>query len=470
MWQSIRAVRRPAPGTIPRPRRLPLVELLLGSSLAMLLGASTALAADACLAGSAELGDQRALAAVRTATETKCPCATVASHKAYVACGRGAVTAAIQGGTLRGECETTARSIFRDSTCGARNRVACGRVYTDGTVGCTIRKAAACRSRTRFAARACTTLSHCTDVVQWTAGTCTDVRAMGAYGVGARIITYTKPSQVDPLQPRALPTTIWYPTPPTTNAVDPSTGGVLDAPVATGGPFPVLMFSHGSCGIPNQSTFLTTLLASRGFIVAAPPHPGNTLLEFPNCGTPGAQAASFAERPRDIIHVLDQLLAANQDAGSPFFGAIDPQRVGMSGHSFGGLTTYLTVQADSRFIAAMPMAPATLTQPALTIPSLFLVGVIDSVVNNAATRQAYDRSSAPKHYAGIRNTGHYAFSGACFPSADCNPPVTLTQAEAHANVLRYAIPFLETHVAGDASFRPFLAAPAPPGFDFEAVP
>jgi hypothetical protein len=50
------------------------------------------------------------------------------------------------------------------------------------------------------------------------------------------------------------------------------------------------------------------------------------------------------------------------------------------------------------------------------------------------------------------------------------PPTTLTQAEAHADVLRYAVPFLQVYLAGDLSFLPFLALPAGPSFDVQAEP
>ena len=72
-------------------------------------------------------------------------------------------------------------------------------------------------------------------------------------------------------------------------------GAVVGAPLdPSGGPYPVVLFSHGSCGYPAQSLFLTPLLASRGFIVVAPPHPGNTIFELSTCGTPAAQAAAFS--------------------------------------------------------------------------------------------------------------------------------------------------------------------------------
>lgn len=442
-------------------------RFFLVSLVALLANHAPARAANTCLSGATELSDQRAIAALRTRMETDCPCDVMQSRRAYNTCARNHIAAAIATATLRAECRHTAQDLFRNSSCGAADRVACGRIAPNGKVSCHIKSAAACHARRDTQEHACTTISHCADVVDWTAGTCNDVRKYGAYNVGARVITYNKTSALNPNVPRALQTTIWYPT-NATGPINGDTGGILNAPMASGGPFPVVMFSHGSCGYANQSVFYTATLASRGFIVAAPPHPGNTLFEYPACNTPAAQQASFPERPRDISFVLDQLLAANQDPESPFYGALDPTRIGMSGHSFGGLTVYLTVSADSRFIAAVPMAPATIGPLSLDIPSMYMIGGVDSVVNNPATKLAYAASTTPKHLVTIDDAGHYAFSTLCFVGNDCEPPRTLTQPEAHERVLRYVIPFMEVYVAGDQSFLPFLNAAPPPGVSYEA--
>jgi predicted dienelactone hydrolase len=309
----------------------------------------------------------------------------------------------------------------------------------------------------------CPQQTFCSDVVTWTAGTCLDPRAAGAYGVGVRIVHLVKDSVVNPGTDRVLDTAVWYPIAPTSDPVDPTYQGVMNAPLLLdGAPYPLVMFSHGSCGYPAQSTFLMTELASRGYVIAAPPHPGNTINEFPTCGTGPAQAASAQERPSDIRFALDQLLAANQDGSSPFFSAIDPDRIAMSGHSFGGFTTYLAQNQDSRFKAAIAMAPAASPTFKLTVPSLTMFGTIDSVVNLPNIRSAYANSSAPKLEVEIEHAGHYAFSNACFPSTDCNPPTTLTQDEAHALVERYVLPFLQRYLIGDAAAEPFFHV-APPG-------
>jgi predicted dienelactone hydrolase len=441
----------------------------LAVAVTTLLLAAASAAQDACLTGASTLGDQRALGELRAATEASCPCATFAAPRgrhAYRHCARMAIKTALNAGELRRECLRTARELYYGSICGT-NRVACGGfAEAEREVRCRLAAPSGrnqCDGEPGRVETACDEQTHCADVIDWTAGTCVDPRRQGPYGIGVRTIQYTKDSVVNPGTPRVLTTLVWYPTTPGAGPVDAGLRGVVDAPLdLSGAPYPLLMFSHGSCGYALQSSFLTPLIASYGYVVASPPHPGNTLNDFPNCRTPTAQGVSLQERPNDIIFVADELLAANQDAGSPFFDAIDPARLGMSGHSFGGLTTYLVSARDARFRVAIPLAPAALFDPTLTVPSLSMMGAIDGTVNNDQTRAAYDRSSAPKIQVEIGRAGHYAFSDACFPSPDCNPPATLTQDEAHAAVLRWVVPFLQRYLKGDASYEPFLAA-VPPG-------
>jgi predicted dienelactone hydrolase len=438
-----------------------------------LLAAPTARADDACLTGPSTLADQRAIATLRADTESVCPCATAVSRGGYRRCTKTVLGSTVVGGTLRQACEPTMKKLFKTSTCGT-NRATCGRVQPAAAtpVSCRVKAASACTDRPKYDQTACADEAYCADTIDWTAGTCSDVRVRGPYEAGVQTITMTKQSVVDPTQPRVLDTVVWYPTAAGSGPIDGATGGVLNAPLdGSGGPYPVLLFSHGSCGYPLQSTFLLPLIASRGYVVIAPPHPGNTLLEFPNCGSPAAQIASAQERPQDMIFVLDQMLAANANPASPFFGGLDATRIGMSGHSFGGFTTFFVANLDPRIKVAVAMAPATPgTNATISVPFLLMLGNVDSVINLTNARTAWDNSASPKYKVEIEHAGHYAFSNLCFPSADCNPPTTLTQDEAHGPVLRWVIPFLERYLKGDDRFAAFFDEPVPPGVLYDAAP
>jgi dienelactone hydrolase len=282
-------------------------------------------------------------------------------------------------------------------------------------------------------------------------------------------VTYHKPSVQNPSMTRALDTVIWYPT-TSTGPIDPQTQAVLNAPVdPTGGPFPVLVFSHGLCGVPTQSTFLTALLATRRYIVIAPSHPLSTFFDCAN-GTTNLVSAAV-ERPSDATFVLDQLLAAGTTPGSPFFGLVDATRLGMSGHSFGGQTTYRVASSDPRFRAAVLLALAVPLLPSVvTIPSLTMFGTDDTFVPLDAVRNQFALPSPPKFEVEIAHTGHFAFSNICIGTPpDCAVPAELTQDEAHAVVLRWVVPFLEIYLRGATGLDQLLSAPTPPGITLEAV-
>jgi hypothetical protein len=119
----------------------------------------------------------------------------------------------------------------------------------------------------------------------------------------------------------------------------------------------------------------------------------------------------------------------------------------------------------------VPLAPAVPgTHPVLTVPSLSMISTLDSYVNDDQVRMQYAAAAAPKYLVELHDTGHFAYSDGCFPSSDCNPPTTLTQDEAHVEVLRWVIPFLERYLKGDASFAAFFDPPVPPDETFEAAP
>jgi len=295
----------------------------------------------------------------------------------------------------------------------------------------------------------------------------------GPFGVGIRQILFTKKSESMPDQDRMLLTDVWYPTAVDAQPVNGKFDAVVNAPLADGAThLPLLLFSHGSCGFPEQSLFLTPLIASYGFIVAAPPHPGNTLsdlLSGAGCDTPAELVDSYVNREADIEYVLDQLLALDDDSTSFLFQAIDPNRIGMSGHSFGGQTTLRVCADDPRIIGGLALAPAlgpVQAQAArIAIPMMVQDGEVDTLApfttNSLAT---YDLLHAPRYLLEILDAGHFAFSDGCFPGfSDCGPN-TLTQDEAHLYVLRYAVPYVLHWLAGDARFDTFLdPAVVPPG-------
>jgi predicted dienelactone hydrolase len=296
----------------------------------------------------------------------------------------------------------------------------------------------------------------------------------GPYGVGIRRLTFTKESAAVAGQTRTLRTDIWYPGPPGSGPLPSLPGGLVNAPLAEGlSRLPMLMFSHGSCGFPSQSIALTPVFASYGFIVVAPPHPGNTIADLLLCNNSAAQAASFIERPEDIKFVIDEMLRLNEDSTSFFFDTIDPDRIGMSGHSFGGVTTYRVTSMDQRIVAGLALAPAAFgiedEVRSIDVPVMVQGGTLDSVLEfEELIKPSFELLGPPRYLVEIANTGHYAFNDVCLGGPECAPG-TLTQDEAALRVRRYAVPFLLHYIAGRGDFDAFLdQAAAPPGITLTA--
>lgn len=103
------------------------------------------------------------------------------------------------------------------------------------------------------------------------------------------------------------------------------------------GKTPVVVMSHGLGSRPEDFTRRARHLASYGFVVAVPQHPGSDAgqVQALKAGSSGAYflTSDFIDRPKDLTYVIDELERRNQ---SQFGGQLDLQSVGVAGHSFGG--------------------------------------------------------------------------------------------------------------------------------------
>lgn len=191
-----------------------------------------------------------------------------------------------------------------------------------------------------------------------------------------------------------------------------------DVEVSPDGPFPLVLFSHGFASFRDQSTFLTTHLASWGIVVAAPDHPSRGLLSVMSGSNPDDAALSVA----DLKDALSLVEAETSKAGGPLFGRVDVDRIAAIGHSAGG-GTILGLAADpevgSRVDTYVSLASGAQPDQALPdTPSLFMSGTDDDVVAPGRTRDAYSRAPDPKRYYSFAGAGHLAFSDVCEIGAD----------------------------------------------------
>jgi len=112
-------------------------------------------------------------------------------------------------------------------------------------------------------------------------------------------------------------------------------------------PAPIVLFSHGLGGSRTGSSFLGTHWAERGYVAVFLQHPGSDESVWkdkpPAQRLAAMQAAAsldnFLLRIDDVRAVLDRLEQWNKTGGHSLSGRLDLKHVGMSGHSFGAVTT-----------------------------------------------------------------------------------------------------------------------------------
>ncbi len=259
--------------------------------------------------------------------------------------------------------------------------------------------------------------------------------ATAAEGIGLARETFVDASRPTKASPpfagspdRRLDTWIWYPA---------DAGGALPMPDAAplaGGPRPLIVYSHGTYGQPDNATHFLFDLVRHGYIVAAPAFPLTSSVSHANL--PAADVSDAGSQPGDVSFLIDTLLA------HPRFGPmIDADRIGATGISLGGITTYYASfgypTLDPRIKASAPIAPGdppvaalgfglgfegTVPAPVST-PALLLVA--DADIFSASTGgpgPAYERLLAPKYQVLIRNAPHVWFGDRDdVPADDLNP-------------------------------------------------
>lgn len=289
--------------------------------------------------------------------------------------------------------------------------------------------------------------------------------------IGVTTLTFTKTSVTTGAE-RVLSTVVWYPAVRGTGVAEAL--GRRDARVRRGR-FPLIVYSHGTCGRPTEATYLTMALARQGFVVAALPHPGNTADEFPDCLRGDVFADSIVNRVPDVRFVLDGMLAETATASSRFHRRIRTEGIAMAGLSFGGFTTLMAIEQEPRFTVALPIVPggaAGVTPGAIDIPTMVIGAERDTVVGFADSVTTYDRLAGPRFLVELLAANHLSAVDDCFNQelgVSLCVPEDITQEAAHELVLHYALPFMRRYLRNDRRAARALVRPVP-GVTLQAEP
>ena len=168
------------------------------------------------------------------------------------------------------------------------------------------------------------------------------------------------------------------------------------------GPYPVVVFIHGTAGYAAQSAQITAYWATQGFVVIAMDHPGIYLTDL--------LALNMAPRQTDDTRELLAELRNFQGGFADLEGIVDLDRIAIAGHSAGGAA--LAELGDEPGVQMLiPMAAAgTMASDAF---SLVMGAVDDQVVAYSEAQEGYAQTPGDKMLLGLKNAGHLAFSDLC---------------------------------------------------------
>ncbi|QDU05917.1 Alpha/beta hydrolase family protein [Gimesia chilikensis] len=206
-------------------------------------------------------------------------------------------------------------------------------------------------------------------------------------------------------------------------------------------PAPVVLFSHGLGGARTGSQYLGEHWSARGYVVVYLQHPGSDeavwkdvpILQRLRALKSATTLQNTVDRYQDVSAVLDQLTRWNDESQHQFHQRMDLSRIGMSGHSYGAVTTQgVSGQSwrllgkrytDPRIKAAVMFSPSIhgRAEPAdsfgqVSIPWMLLTGTKDTSPINDTTvtdrREVYQGlpDSIDKYELVLFDAQHSAFS------------------------------------------------------------
>ena len=148
------------------------------------------------------------------------------------------------------------------------------------------------------------------------------------------------------------------------------------------GQFPLILFSHGLGGYKTQNSINIETLVSHGYIVIAPDHtydanitafPDGSVAEYKSDLPKDYSDQEFWDnrlpqlntRATDLSFIIDKLQTMKQN---PLYYAIEFDKIGVFGHSFGGATSIVSSWNDTRISACLNLDG-------------WLVPVVDEIIN-----------------------------------------------------------------------------------------
>jgi predicted dienelactone hydrolase len=304
--------------------------------------------------------------------------------------------------------------------------------------------------------------------------------SQAGFNVGYRVLDLKRRKNG---QEEVLTVAVWYPTaaePKSYNYGGPTSGNVAveAAPSAEGGPYPLLVFSHGYGGGGIGAVFFTEALAARGWIVACPDHHDkHSAVRIRTGQEKNFDRLGFLQEAKEIaasdpsdrgkyLYRLDEMsFSLDGMMTSGVFGKlIARDRIAVGGHSLGGYTALglcgtIKERRDPCIKAVLLFSAGAggylYSEDELKevrIPSMLFMGEREEDLRRGSGTMAklsakiYRNVSPPKYFLEIKGASHFSFNNR-FAHSRRSKLLSGTEEEFEL-IRRYSIAFLEKHVAG----------------------
>ncbi len=249
------------------------------------------------------------------------------------------------------------------------------------------------------------------------------------------------------------------------------------------GAVPVVLFSHGLGGSRNNNGYLGQHWAEAGYVAVFMQHIGSDESvwkgvpprEIMTAMKAAASGKAAIDRLNDVPFVIDQLEKWNAEEGHPLFGKLDLSKIGMSGHSFGAVTTQGVMgqkvgsfsREEPRLSAFLPMSPSAhrtasaegtfghIAKPVLCMTGTKDASPIDPTTTPESRRGVYAALPAGDKFELVFKDGeHHAFG-------EGNRLGQKQIPHHHPAIQKISTAFWDAYLKGDEKAKTWLASDEP---------
>ena len=259
-------------------------------------------------------------------------------------------------------------------------------------------------------------------------------------------------------------------------------------PAQLAAPAPIVLYSHGLGGARSNNRYLGEHWSARGYVAVFLQHAGSDDAVWRDLPAEermealrgAATTKNAMRRATDVVAALDALAAWSKERGHALAGNLDVTRIGMSGHSFGALTTQLVSGqraplvgarfTDARIDAALLLSPSSPRRGSpsdafgsVAIPWLLMTGTHDGAPVGGQTpatrREVFPALPVGSKYELVLDGAEHNAFGDRALRGETRP----RNPNHHRAVLALSTAFWDAYLRGDAAARAWLDGDAARG-------